>query len=408
MVARLDGAMEKPLRLVTHTPPRHGKTDTLLRWAVRLLRRYPRLRVAYVSYSASIAESKSWQALQIARAVGVPLDPELQKRSEWHTRMGGYFLATGVGGPLTGQGVDILIIDDPVKNRAEAESALMRDRTWDWFNDVGYTRLEPGASVIVNMARWHRDDLAGRLVEGKGWGYLKLCAIHPESGAALWPERRTLQELLEIRSQVGEYTWASLYQGEPTPRGGAVFRGCAFAPPPKEYRLAVGLDFAYSEKTRADYSVAVVLMHGEGRYHIPHVLRGQMESPAFGRELAALKLKYPGASWYTYVTGPEKGIVDFINTFGLKVEMLPMQGDKLVRAQPSAAAWNGGSISIPAQTEEDPSPEWVGKFVEELCDFTGVKDAHDDQVDALAAAYNGLTFGHRWRDWMSWAPEGEG
>lgn len=160
---------------------------------------------------------------------------------------------------------------------------------------------------------------------------------------------------MEIQKTCGPYTWSSLYQGEPTPRGGAVFR------------------------------------QGESRYHFPHVIRAQTEAPAFARDLAALKVMYPGASWYAYVSGPEKGIVDFINTnYGLRIQVLPINGDKLVRAQPASAAWNAGEISVPE------GAEWVGDFASEVMDFTGVHDSHDDQVDALAAAYDGLTKPVEW------------
>src|SRR5690606_33510962 len=99
-------------------------------------------------------------ARRIARDAGVQLADDAQTVREWRTTAGGGLLATGVGGPLTGQGITGLgVVDDPVKNRQEAESALIRDRVWEWFTDVFYTRLEPGASAIVVATRWHQDDL---------------------------------------------------------------------------------------------------------------------------------------------------------------------------------------------------------------------------------------------------------
>lgn len=388
-VSKLEGAFSRPLRLVTHTPPRHGKTETLLHWIAWCLVRNPRLQAAYVSYAASIARNKALKCRNISMRAGVTFDPDSRRVDDWRTAYGGGLLATGVGGPLTGHGVELMVVDDPIKNRAEAESAVYREKSWDWFTDVALTRLEPGASVIVNMARWHRDDLAGRLIE-RGWEYIRIPALS-EEGKPLWPERHPFDKLMEIQRTCGPYTWASLYQGEPTPRGGAVFRGCLFGSPPKSFRISVGLDFNYSTKSHADYSVAVVMMEGEGRYHVPSVIRAQTEAPVFARDLVALNMKYPGASWYAYVSGPEKGVVDFINTnYGLRIQVLPINGDKLVRAQPAAGAWNDGKITVPE------GAEWVGPFASEVCDFTGVKDAHDDQVDALAAAYDGLTRPMEW------------
>jgi predicted phage terminase large subunit-like protein len=320
-------------------------------------------------------------------------------------------LATGVGGPLTGHGVDVLIVDDPVKNRAEAESAVHREKAWDWFNDVAFTRLEPNASWIVNMARWHQDDLAGRLI-AQGWEYLRIPAecddendpLGRPMGAALWPDRHDAQRLAAIKKQVGPYTWASLYQGVPRPKGSEVFRGVVYGPRPESYRIAIGLDFAYSTKSKSDYSVATVLMQGkkDKAYHVPLVYRVQVEAPVFGEMLAGLKGMYPGAKWYAYIAGPEKGTVDFLNrTFNLKIVTLPCEGDKFNRAQPVAAAWNAGVITVPTAKGPDGQeapPEWVDDFVTELCDFTGAQDPHDDQVDALAGAYTGL---NKFSGWWS-------
>src|SRR5690606_18685649 len=197
-----------------------------------------------------LANSKSRTARRLAVDAGVSLADDAKTVSEWRTPEGGGLLATGVGGPLTGQGITGLgIIDDPLKNRLEAESALMRDRIWEWFTDVSASRLDPGASAIVVATRWHSDDLSGRLI-ADGWEYVNLPAIN-DDGQALWPERYDLERLREIEKQVGAYTWASLYQGQPVPRGGAVFDGVTTydALPEGPYRAAVGFD-ARSEERR--------------------------------------------------------------------------------------------------------------------------------------------------------------
>lgn len=222
LTRRLEAARKEPLRLVVSTPPRHAKTETLLHSIAWWLAKDPRLTIAYVAYASDLARSKSRKARLLAQTAGIQLADDAGRLEEWRTKAGGGLLATGIGGALTGHGVDILIVDDPIKNRVEAESAAQRDRVWEWFTDVAYTRLEPKGSAIVVQTRWHPDDLSGRLLESGRWEGIKLPAIDGE-GKALWPERWPVETLQQTRIQVGEYTWASLYQGEPRSRGGSVF-----------------------------------------------------------------------------------------------------------------------------------------------------------------------------------------
>lgn len=283
------------------------------------------------------------------------------------------------------------MVDDPVKDRADAESAVMRERTWDWFNDVAYTRLEPNASAIVVHTRWHPDDLIGRLTDGRTeekWDTCKLPAIDDE-GRALWADRFTVAQLLKIKGQVGEYTWWSLYQGSPRPRGGSVFNGAWFFEKicTEGYQVAIGIDLSYSAKTKNDYSVAVVLLRCGDLYFVADVLRLQVTSPLFAARLALLREQWGGAPIIWYTGGTEKGVADLITAQGLSIDARPATNDKFVRAQPVAAAWNAGKVLLPKEAP------WRAEFAREIADFTGVKDPHDDQVDALAVAYDYLAGG---------------
>jgi hypothetical protein len=177
-----------------------------------------------------------------------------------------------------------------------AESALKRERVWQFFTDVAKTRLNPSASVIVVHTRWHEDDLAGRLVKHHGWEKVNLPAVSPE-GAPLWPERYTPAWLKEQREALGEYSWASLYMGEPRPRGGAVFRDVRLYDPQTTvvrshvWRVAIGVDLAYTAKSRADYSVAVVMAaDGKGTCYVLDVIRAQVEAPVFAGMLRNLTM----------------------------------------------------------------------------------------------------------------------
>lgn len=345
--------------------------------------------IAYVSYGADIARSKSRLARDYARAAGVSLRDDSSALTEWRTPLNGGLLATSIGGSLTGQGCQLLLVDDPHKDRAEAESALDRERVYEWFRGTAMTRVEPGGSVIVVHTRWVPDDLAGRLARDTDttWEVINLPAID-EHGRALWPSRWSVEALEARRREVGEYDWASQYQGIPRPKGGALFGDVRFYEelPDRGYTLSVGLDLAYTAKTHADYSVAVAMMREGDRYFVIDVLREQILASEFFEKLKAEhQTRFAGASWRSYVSSTEKGITDIMTNEGLPVEGVLAKADKFVRAQPVAAAWNAGKILLPR------SAPWLSSFVSEIKGFTGVADKHDDQVDALAAAFDVLS-----------------
>jgi predicted phage terminase large subunit-like protein len=167
------------------------------------------------------------------------------------------------------------------------------------------------------------------------------------------------------------------------PRGGHVFGDVVFYDvlPPK-FSITIGVDLAYSEKTHADYSVAVVMGHHGKDSYILDVVRVQEKAPQFRTRLASLKARWPGASWCAYLGGTEKGVADLFHQFGVDLGARRPRGDKFVRAQPVAAAWNAGRILLPRKAL------WLNPVVDEIKNFTGVKDPHDDVIDALAASYD--------------------
>ena len=164
LVRELERARAEPVRIVCHAPPRHGKTETVLHAIAWYLKQDPRTVCGYATYGADLSYSKSRVARSLARAAGVDLAHDTQGVKEWRTQQGGGLLATGVGGPFTGFGVNHLFVDDPFKNRADAESATKRQTLIDWWSDVASTRLEPGGSAIVFATRWHPEDLSGYLI----------------------------------------------------------------------------------------------------------------------------------------------------------------------------------------------------------------------------------------------------
>jgi predicted phage terminase large subunit-like protein len=396
LIAELERSEREPVRVLVSVPPRHGKTETILHAFAWWLRRNPRITCGYTSYATDFAWSKSGVAREYAKRAGVQLRIDANAKSEWRTTAGGGLLATGVGGPLTGHGVDRLVIDDAHKNRREAESAVLRSHILEWATSTAFTRLEPGGSVFVVHTRWHPSDLIGSLQKQAGvpWRVIDLPAINGE-GAALWPERWPAEALQQRRLEVGEYDWASLFQGQPRPRGGAVFHDAhLYAELPKRLRVTIGLDFAYTAKTSADYSAAVVLgrdMDSDAKapvFYILDALREQDEPEVFAGKLAALSKRHSGAPMHAYIGGTERANIALLSKFGVRVHAKPAVADKFVRAQPVAAAWNRGAVKLP----EGGSLK-IDALASECASFTGLNDPHDDLVDALAAAYDANAVG---------------
>ena len=394
----VEASLHRPQHAVVSTPPQHGKTQLISHGFIRLMLANPRLRHGYVTYEGERAEAVSQGVQRIAVAAGLAVEGT---RHRWQVPGGGSLIATGIGGPLTGDPIDgLLVIDDPYKNRVEAESAARRRQVSEWFSDVALNRMHPGASVVVVQTRWTTSDLAGERT-AMGWRSVNLPAIAEPNdplgrpvGAALWPEQRPIEFLNKQRSEVGEYTWASMWQGHPRPRGGNVFRvdpePYASLPPSiggRQYLpTAIGVDLAYTRKTYADHSVAVVLSaSGEGRY-VVEVISMQVEAEAFGAHLAELRGRYPYAPMRFYCSGTEKGSAGLLNTLypGLRLEAIPVADDKFLRAQPVAAAWNAGRVRVPQDAP------WLNRFLSVVLNFTGVNDAEDDEVDALAPAFDAL------------------
>ncbi|MET7713673.1 terminase family protein [Streptomyces sp. NPDC005407] len=228
-------------------PPRHGKSRRAARWApLWFLARHPERRVMIASYSADLADDHGRWIRDAINTYGEQLGLALHAGSKAANRfdladpatgerLEGGLVTAGVGGGLTGKGAHLALVDDPIKDAADAESPTMRRRLWEWWTAVLNTRMEPAGSIICIQTRWHEQDLAGRILEGQDltdWTILDLPAvcdaeddpIGREIGQALWPRRYALQALEKIRRAVGERVWWSLYMQKPRPLEGGVWK----------------------------------------------------------------------------------------------------------------------------------------------------------------------------------------
>lgn len=402
---KLESVLDQQIELVVSVPPRHGKTETILHWIAWLLLRDPTLRIAYISYAHNFAGKQARKARKITARAGVSMG-KINQLGYWDTEAGGCVQATGVRGQLTGEGFHLIIVDDPVKNRREAESATIRTSSWEGFQNDIYTRQEPanathvGTSVIVVQTRWHKDDIAGHCIR-EGFEVVNLPALDPANDNALAPDMWPRETLLKIKRRVGPYAWASLYQGSPRPRGGAVFKEPTYYDPrqlPATGRVGIGVDLAYTKKTYADHSVALALMqsganeNGDPIFYVVDVESRQLEAPQFCQVLARFAKRWAGAPILWHASGTEIGSAQFIQKEVPRLRVANASADKFSRSQDVAAAWNDGRILIPGSPSDDTStPEWVDRFVEVVCSFTGLDDPEDDEVDALASAHTALT-----------------
>jgi predicted phage terminase large subunit-like protein len=158
-------------RLMLLVPPRHGKSELAsIRAPAWMLGHHPEWEIINCGYNLDQPMKFSRKEREIVRDPGyhpmfanTEMDRDSQGAEAWMTTAGGGFTAAGVGGGITGKGAHVLIIDDPIKNQEEADSITTRDGLWDWYWSTAYSRLAPGAGVLLIQTWWHDDDLAGRL-----------------------------------------------------------------------------------------------------------------------------------------------------------------------------------------------------------------------------------------------------
>ncbi len=278
---RLDG-------LIVSMPPQHGKSELCSKYLPAwYLGTFPDRRIILTSYEADFAVSWGRKARDLLEQFGSLFGVRVSKRSKavhrWDLegREGGMTCA-GVGGPITGKGAHLLIIDDPIKNDEEARSSSIRQKQWDWWQSTASTRLRPGALVVVIQTRWHRDDISGRLQReaqenGQRWWTVKLPALAEENdvlgrgpGEALWPEVYTAERLERVRASHTTYYWRSLYQQDPIAEGGLEWPDSFFGPGiwfedwPRQHQCrAVALDPSKGRDSKlGDYSAFAMLAVG--------------------------------------------------------------------------------------------------------------------------------------------------
>lgn len=387
-------------RLMVFMPPRHGKSNLASEvFPAWYLGRRPNHQVLFTTYGQDLADGFG---RKVRNAVGDPkhvrsfpecvLSADSASSKRFNTEAGGVYYAVGAGGAVTGRGADLLLIDDPLKNREEADSRLMRDKLWDWYASTAYTRLMPGGAVVLIQTRWHEDDLAGRLLNGpENWEIINLPAVAEHGdmlgrdvGRALWPEQYPIEVLDSIKATIGEREFAALYQQRPSPLEGALFRrdwiGRQVAPR-SGMRVAMGVDLALSTKQGADYTALVVIGRDEfGKLYVLDAVRERVDFPSALRLIRNMADKWsPKAIAIEQVAYQAVVVQELLRQTTLPIRGVTPDKDKVTRAQPLALRYEQGLVHH-AQL-----PSW---FEDELLAFP--QSQHDDAVDALVYAYQSV------------------
>ena len=372
-------------RLMIFMPPRHGKSELASkRFPAWCLGRDPMRQIIAASYNSDLANDFGRNVRNLVAEPefgqvfpGVSLAPDSQAANRMNTNHGGTYVAAGVGTAVTGRGAHIALIDDPFKDREEADSERRRDLVWDWYRSTLYTRLMPGGAIVLIQTRWHEDDLAGRLLEQEPdqWEVLELPAIS-DSGNALWPEWYPLDALLRIKATVGPREWSALYQQRPQPDEGTFFRREWFNTWGKlpELRYYGTSDYAVTDGG-GDYTVHRVWgIDGKGDVYRVAGYREQATSDRWIEAKLDLIAKYKPLCWFGEGGVIQKAIEPMLkrrmrerNVF-CRLEWLPSVADKPTRARSFQAMASMGRVSF------EP-----GADISEHLVFPAGK--HDDDVD---------------------------
>lgn len=391
-------------RLMLLLPPRHSKSMTVSEtFPSFFIGKNPERRVIQSSYGESLARrfgrSNRMKLNDFGEEVfGITVDKKNSSVTNWSIEgHRGGMISAGIGGAITGEGADLLLIDDPIKNRKEADSETYRNMVWDEWQNTLLTRLQPGGAVILIMTRWHEDDLAGRLLNPEygqvdDWEVIRLPAIAEkddllgrEIGEPLWAEFGFDTAWAEkTRIAVGSQTWASLYQQRPSPAEGSIVRRDWW----KYYKQLPSMDVviqswdcSFKETQDGSYVVGQVWgRKGPNKYLIDQ-FRSRVDFVGTLQALRTMTGKHPHARLKLIedkANGPAV-ISTLRSEISGIVPVLP-QGSKESRLHAVSPDIEAGNVYIP-----DPSiAPWVHDYVEELAAFPN--GANDDQVDATTQA----------------------
>lgn len=386
-------------RLAVFMPPRHSKTYHVSeRFPAWYLGRHPERQVIIASYGAERAEDASRKARNLMSHERFPFPVKVADDSSavnrWHTDKGGVVMAAGVGGAMTGFGAHLLIIDDPVKSREEADSEIFRERAWQWYTDVARTRLMPGGAVVLCQTRWHEDDLAGRILatsSAREWSVLNLPALAEDvrdplaraPGAALWPAWYDERALSDVRADLGSRSWTALYQQRPNADEGGMFKRAWFtrrwSERPANLMTCVSVDSAFKTGVANDYSVVAMWGTDGIDYFLLNMVRARVEFPELVMMITGQYAEHrPHAVLIEDTASGQAAIQMIRRSSGMPILPIKVTASKEARAAAVSPLCEAGKVVLPL------GAPWVDEWIDEHASFpTG---RHDDMVDTTSMA----------------------
>ncbi len=395
-------------RLIISWPPRHGKSRlATIATPIWVLENFPSLDIVLATYGDSLSTDFGREVRDIFEANRHLLDERIRKDvksvGKFKTTKGGGMLSVGLGGPITGKGADVFLIDDYIKTMAEALSPGKRDADWEWFTGTAYHRLEPNASMIIIATRWHNDDLIGRIKKNfpGEFDIIEFKAIAEEGdvlgrevGEALFPERYDISSLNNRKKVLGSVFFNAIFQQDPNDDDSKLTdrdwieivdtipmdQNLKFARiwdfgggKGKENDPTVGMLCAVNERTQEMYIVDVYRKRTTPQTAETAVITKAMID---GTDTEVIIEREPGASGIQIVAHYETNVLP-----DYTVKSSPATTNKVTRAMPFLAAAEAGKVKILRRP-------WNDDFLDEFADFPAA--GHDDQVDCGSIGYNTL------------------
>ena len=397
-------------RLIITMPPRSGKSEIVSRrFPAYFLGKYPDLSIISVSYSATLAEdfcrdvqriidSDEYKAIFPNTKLSDKKDKNYKRTSDIFEIVDhkGVYCSAGVGGGITGKGCDILIIDDPIKNRQEANSENTRKKIFDWYSSTAYTRLSPIGGVIMMCTRWHLDDLIGKVLSDKNqkpFHVISYPAIaehdepHRKQGEALHPERFSLEILNEIKSTLSASDWLSLYQQRPTPEGGAIFEVSKLryydeTSEPKRFDQVVGSwDMTFKENKTSDFVVGQLWGRKGSEFYLLDMVRDRMDFVKTLKVFINFANKHKNCNcWLVEDKANGTAIISTLKKHISGIIPITPKESKQERAYAITPYLEAGNIFFPK------NQKFTKDLEEEMLQFPA--GVHDDTVDSMTQALN--------------------
>lgn len=389
-------------RLIVCMPPRHGKSMlTSEYFPAWYLGRNPERSIITATYGGELAKDFGRKVRNLTNSElhslafpGSSMMQDSKSSHRFNTARGGAYFAIGRGGSATGRGANLFLIDDPLKDREEAESVTIREKSKGWYRSTARTRLAKGGAIVLVMTRWHDDDLAGWVLREhahEGWEVINLPALANANdplgrqvGEALWPEMFPEVDLSSLKITLGSYEFSALYQGSPLPLEGGIFKLEWFANRydvrPKAVRRRVqSWDTGQKAAEVNNPSVCTTWEETGNEFYLVHVHRARMEYPQLRKKAVELAGQFkPDAVLIEDKSSGQSLVQDLQQNTKLPIIPVEPEGDKVVRAIATSPLAESGRVRLPREAE------WLMDYLEEVTRFPA--SACDDQVDSTTQA----------------------